>query len=464
MVIPILFGIALGEKAVMSLVYTMLLSVGCGAALFMPNYRTTEEVLRKEGYFIVTFAWAGAALLGGLPYIFSGALSHPVDAYFEAISGFTTTGSTVIADLYQVPKCILMWRSETQWLGGMGIIVLLVALFSFFGVGGGGKSIFHSEAPGVYRTGIRPKIQDTAQKLWIIYVVITAIEVVLLIAGGMTFYEALLHSFSTMATGGFSSHNASVGYYESAYIEWVITIFMLLAGMNFGLYYGLLMTRKLKTFSRDYEWRVYMYSVAAAIAATAVFLVKDHYYGPLESIRHAAFQVVSMITTTGFCTRDFDQWPQFVRLLFIVIMFLGGCTGSTGGGIKVFRVAVVFKHISAELYRMIHPSAVLTVRAGNSRVEPEVVSQTMGFFGLAIMVFTALSLIVTCFGIDIVTSFSAVAATLWNIGPGLEKVGAIQNFAWMPPAVKVVLSFAMLAGRLELFTVFVLFSPKFWKS
>ncbi len=462
MLLPIGFGIVFKETAAYSLVAAMAVSITAGLALLIPFYKTTEEVFRKEGYFIVTFAWAGAALLGCLPFIFAGSLPNPVDAYFEAISGFTTTGSTVITDLTQIPRCILLWRSQAQWLGGMGIIVLVVALFSFFGTGG--KSMFHSEAPGVYRTGIRPRIQDTAQKLWLIYVAITIVETFLLMAGGLSFYEALLHSFSTMATGGFSSHNESIAFFNSAYVDWVIIVFMFLAGTNFGLYYYMLITRKVDIFAKDFEWKFYAAAmlICTALITVALYFVK--YYDSLETIRHAAFQVVSITTTTGFCTQDFDQWPQFVRLLLIVLMFAGGCTGSTGGGMKMFRVIVVYKYLSQQIYKMFHPTAILSLRVGDHTVEKGIRDQVLGFFGLAIMLFTGITLFVTCFGIDIETSFSATAATLWNIGPGLNRVGAVQNFAWLPVPVKVMLSFAMLAGRLELYTVLVLFSPRFWRT
>jgi len=463
MLLPIGFGLYYKETESWSLIISMVIAIVIGLSMAVPFYRVKEDVLRKEGFFIVTLAWVGAGVIGSMPFLISGSLGSPVDAFFEAISGFTTTGSTIIADLTPLSKCILLWRNQTQWLGGMGIIVLMVALFSFFGAGG--KSVFYSEAPGVYRTGITPRIQDSARKLWLIYVAISLAETIMLMFGGLSFYEALLHTFSTMATGGFSNHNESIAFYRSAYIDWTIIVFMALAGTNFGLYYVVLtMGGKLKTFIQDYEWKVYVGILLTSTILITIFLSFNNVYSFSEGLRHSAFQVVSMATTTGYCTQDFDRWPQFARLLLVVLMFVGGCTGSTGGGMKVFRVIVVIKHAFQEIFRMFHPSAISTLRVGRQVVINETKSNILGFFVLSMMLFAGFSLFVAAYDIDLITSTTSVAATLWNIGPGLSRVGAVQNFAWMPAGVKAGLSLAMIIGRLELFTVLVLFTPKFWKS
>jgi len=462
MALPVFFGLYFNEPEISALLISMGISFIAGLILLVPYFRVDEDILRKEGFFIVTLAWTGAGILGSLPFLISGAMASPVDALFESISGFTTTGSTVITDLTPLPKCILLWRNQTQWLGGMGIIVLVVALFSFFGTGG--KSMFHSEAPGVYRTGIRPRIQDSARKLWLIYLAISIMEVIMLMIGGVSFYEAVLHTFSTMATGGFSNHNESITFYDSAYIDWVIVFFMAAAGTNFGLYYMALTYKSgIREFLKDTEWKTYIGILVASTGIATFFLIAHGHYGPSEGLRHAAFQVVSMATTTGYCTQDFDRWPQAVRLLLVILMFVGASTGSTGGGIKVFRIFVVFRVVFQEIYRMFHPSAVLSLRVGRQVVTQDVKMNVMGFFALAIFLFTGLSLFVAAHEIDLVTSATSVAATLWNIGPGLAKVGAVQNYAWMPGSVKMVLAAAMIIGRLELFTVLVLFTPKFWR-
>lgn len=459
-----LFWAALYDST--STIYAFLASSGitaaCGGLLWWFGRRATGPIFRADAIFLVAVSWLLLGVFGGLPYMFDGAFTNPADAYFETISGFTTTGSTVMIEIAAHSRALHWWRTLTHWVGGMGIIVLFVAIFPQLGVGG--KFLFKSEVPGPITEGLKPKIKQTAAALWWIYVCFTIVEAIILWLLGMTVHEALTHAFATMATGGFSTRNGSVGEFDSAAIDLVISLFMVAAGVNFGLYFEMI-RGNWKRALQDRELHVYLAIVAIVTALiTWNILGMDQRHDTLfESFRYAFFQVSGVITTTGFGTDDFDIWPPFSKMLLLLLMCVGGMAGSTAGGIKVIRIIVVFKAIYAEIYKVFRPQSVLAIRIGSAVIPREVLSGIMGFFALSMVTFALASLYMAYIGLDIVSAVTSVAATLFNIGPGLGRVGPTQNFAFIPTSGKVVLSFCMILGRLEFMTILVLFLPDFWR-
>ncbi len=419
---------------------------------------TPKELNRKEGFLLVTSSWIVVSAFGSLPYIIIGHLSF-TDAFFETMSGFTTTGASILTNIEALPKSLLFWRSLTHWLGGMGIVVLTVAILPMLGVGG--MNLIKAEAPGPSVEKISPRITETAKYLWFTYILLSGIETVLLLFGGMNLFDALTHTFGTMATGGFSPKNSSVAFFHSAYIDWVITIFMFIAGANFAIHFKLL-TGKFNAF-KDEELKAYTLIILVAVFTVTIFnlpIYKDF----LNSLRYSAFQVVSIITTTGYATADYEKWKPAAQMILFLLMFIGGCAGSTGGSIKVVRIYTLAKQAINELKYNIHPKGVFTLRLNGQHIRKNMIYSTAGFFFLYMGTFITIALVVSFFGIDILTSLSVSAATLGNIGPGFGMVGPTDNYAWLPTTVKWILSFTMLAGRLEIYTVFVLFSPAFWKK
>ncbi|MBU0729746.1 MAG: TrkH family potassium uptake protein [Proteobacteria bacterium] len=434
------------------------LSGGVLVALFPPD----NDLGYRDGFAVVVFSWLGLALIGSLPFYFSGQMNSFVDCFFESMSGFTTTGSTILATVEVLPESVLFWRATTHWLGGMGIIVLSLAILPLLGVGG--MQLFQAEMPGPTKDRLAPRIQDTARILWSVYLLFTLVQILLLLFGGLTFFDAVCHAFATLATGGFSTHTTSIGYFQSTYIEGVIILFMCLAGINFSLHYQGLIKGKISAYWNNEEFRFYIgisiFAIIAIIIANLYYKVYDNFS---ETVRTSFFQVFSILTTTGFGTADFEQWPPFCKILLIALMFVGGCAGSTGGGIKVVRFLLFFKYAKLQLRNLVHPRAVGVIKIGKVKVPQEVMVSILGFFALYVAFFLMASLIVTALGVDIVTATTAVIATLNNIGPGLNLVGPTQNFGHLPAMAKIVLSFCMLAGRLELYTVAVLLSPAFWE-
>jgi len=409
----------------------------------------------------VTLAWVLASAFGGLPFLFAGVVPSFCDAFFETMSGFTTTGASVIPNLDGVPRGILFWRALTQWLGGMGIIILSIAILPILGVGG--MQLFKAEIPSPVKDKITPRIAETARNLWIVYIAISAVEAVLLALGGLSVFDAVCHTFATMATGGFGTYDASIAHFNSLYVEIVIIVFMFIAGVNFTLHYRLFRGDP-RPLLRDPEFRLYTSIVLVATALITLDLRLNVFAGLGESLRYAAFQVVSILTTTGFATANFDQWPAPSKLTLVLLMFVGGCAGSTGGAIKCLRFMIVVKQTFIELYRLIHPHAVLSVKIAKVAVPPEIVSSIRSFFFLYIALATAATLTLTILGVDMLTSVSGVAATIGNVGPGLGLVKASSTYAGLPQAAKWVLSLCMLLGRLEIYTVLVLLVPDFWKK
>jgi trk system potassium uptake protein TrkH len=445
--------------AASGLAVAMACGLGLGAALYLPFRNVRGEVHRREGFAIVTFAWVLAALVGAMPFALHG--MTPVDSLFESMSGLTTTGASVISNVEGLPRGLLFWRSFTHWLGGIGIIVLFIAAFPLLGVGG--RQLFRSEVPGIDKGGLTPRIQETAQRLSLIYIGMTAAEVTLLRLGGMSLFDSFCHTFGTVATGGFSTRNGSVGEFGNLYIEVVIIVFMVMAGCNFALYYRAL-KGKGRSVLLDRELQGYLAILAGAIVLLAWILIVQGGFAPGQAVRDSSFQVVALTTTTGYTTADFDQWPGAARLLAFVLMWIGGSAGSTGGGLKVIRVLLLAKVAYLAVYRTFRPQEVRALRLGKLVVSEEVQRGIVHLFVAAILVFLVAAMALACMGMDLVTAASAVAANLWNIGPGLGDVGASETYAEVPGAAKGVLILCMLMGRLELMTVLVLFVPDFWRK
>ena len=442
----------------------MALAGGAGLRLTVPPARTPRYISNRDVYLSVTLAWIVAALLGGVPFLIEGTFDSPLDSTFEAMSGFTTTGSTLLSDIEAESPSILFWRSMTQWLGGIGIVVLFVAVAPV--VGAGAARLLGAEVSGLTQTRLTPRIADTAKALLAIYLAISLAETLALLAAGMPPYDAVVHTFTTVATGGFSPKTASIGFYDSIAIEAVVVFFMVASGVSFSLYY-LLYTRRRLDVVLDRELVAYLAIILGAVLFVWGVLISEGVYAASSwerALREAAFTVVSVATTTGFVTADFDKWDTAAKLVLVLLMFVGGCAGSTAGGIKVIRIIVVFRTVLQEVFRMVHPRAVTPLVVGG-RVVPEGVRlAVLGLFAAWIAVFGAASLLVALQDeLTLTTSVTAVAATLNVIGPGLGQVGATESFEIVDPFGRVVLTACMLLGRLELFTALALLSPAFWK-
>lgn len=452
----------LHESAWSAIGLSILITMGTGILMYVFIPRTGERIslTHREGFVIVTLAWLLASAFGALPFLFSGVVPTYCDAFFETISGFTTTGASVMSNLDKTAKGILFWRSFTQWLGGMGIIILSIAILPLLGVGG--MQLFKAEIPSPVKDRLTPRIAETAKNLWLVYIAISAVEFVLLYLGGMSAFDAVCHTFATMATGGFGTYDASVTHFNSLFIEIVIIAFMFLAGTNFALHYRLFKGQA-GPFFRDPEFRFYVSVVVVATVLITVDL-RSHFSTLGDALRHASFQVVSILTTTGFITVNFDLWPIPSKVILLFLMFIGGCAGSTGGAIKCLRFLLVIKQTFIELYRLIHPHAVVSVKIAKAAVPPEIMSSIRSFFFLYIALAMMATLIVTFLGVDMLTAVSGVAATIGNVGPGMGVVNAHSNYADLPQAAKWVLSLCMLLGRLEIYTVLVLLVPDFWKK
>ncbi|MFO7765116.1 MAG: TrkH family potassium uptake protein [Pelovirga sp.] len=456
--LPLPFSYFYADGAWSAFVFSALVCGCVGAGLFF-SCRSSKEMSLREGFAIVTLGWTAFALFGALPYLFSGAINAPLDAVFETMSGFTTTGATILTDIEIVPESLLLWRALTQWLGGMGFIVLSLAILPLMGVGG--MQLFKAEMPGPTADRLKPRIQDTAKLLWGIYVLLTALLIVLLMFGGMNFFDSLCHAFTTLATGGFSPRNASIGAFNSAYIDWVVSLFMFLAAINFSLYY-LALRGRLRDFYRNEEVRIYLALVVGLILMVTWSNQGAVYTSIVDNLRYSVFQVTSIISTTGYGTADYGQWPAASQLLLFFAMVVGGCAGSTAGGIKIARLLLLFKHAQVQIYRLIHPRAVRLVKLGTKPVDRDVMHSILGFFAVWMGVFFIATLLMAAAGLDMVSAAGSVVATLGVVGPGFGSVGPVENYAHIIPFGKTVLILCMLLGRLELFTVLVLFVPSVW--
>ncbi len=437
---------------------TILLALAAAFGLIRMVRPRDRRIWPRDGFLVVGGTWVMVSLLGAIPYLAAGELG-PTDALFESVSGFTTTGSTVISNVELMPRGLLLWRAMTQWLGGMGIILFSIAILPLLGIGG--MQLFKAEVPGPVADKVQPRLAATARSLWGIYVGMTACEWIALRVAGMDTYDALCHSFTTLATGGFSTRNSSVGDYSSSAIEWIIICFMLMAGINFVLHFRVLAGRG-REVGRDSELRYFLLVVVSATAALAIAVFfSDPSWS--DALRTGAFQAVSVLTTTGYVTTDFELWPPLAQLILLMLMVLGGMSGSTGGGIKSLRALLALRALKATLHRLIHPHGVRPVKYGGEVVSEAVLSGVWAFL-LAYMLIAALAaVVVAAHGYDLMTAISSALTAIGNVGPGLGEVGAYDTFAHFPAVVKVVLAGCMLFGRLEIFTLLALITPEFWR-
>lgn len=458
-------GVALlyGDGDARGILLSATITATVGATLYKVT-RLREEITPREGFAIVSFAWAGSAFFGALPYLLTGTIESPVAAVFEAMSGLTTTGATVFSDIEALPHGILFWRSLTHWLGGMGIIVLVIAVLPYLGVGG--MQLFRAEVPGPTPERLQPRIAQTAKLLWLVYLGLTAAQVLLYLVGGMGVFDAVNHAFATLATGGFSTKNASLAAFDSRYIHYVTILFMYLAGVNFSLHFRAATGRF--AYPYDQEWRFFTYLlVAAGLALTLVNLQAGSYAltgaGVEAAFRDGLFQAVSITTTTGFVSADYELWVPGGQGILLALFFVGGMAGSTGGGIKAVRVLLLLKATANELRKHLHPKAVLLTRVGRKPVSEDVLANVVGFVMLYLLLCLAGAVVLTLTGIDLLTAVGASIATVGNVGPGFGLVGAVDNYGWMTSGQLSVLGFLMLVGRLEIYTVLILFHRETWK-
>lgn len=460
MLLCIPFSIYYGEDW-LTFVYSSGITLLVGISCWLVGQKEKNRELKKrDGYLVVTLGWLMMAFFGTLPYFFSGSIDFFTNAFFETMSGFTTTGASILNDIEAMPKGILFWRSLTQWIGGMGIIVLTVAILPILGIGG--IQLFVAEAPGIGPEKLKPRIKDTAKRLWLIYLGLTTLEMILLMFGGMSFFDAINHSLTTMATGGFSTKQDSIAFFNSAYIQYVIVFFMFAAGTNFTIiYFGI--KGKFKKLWQNEEFRVYLLITALLSICVGITIYLLGGISTEQAFRDALFQTVSIFTTTGYVASDYTQWMPFLTMLFFSLMFIGASSGSTAGGVKIVRHIILFKNSFLEMKRQLHPSAVIPVRLNHKAINRDTTFQVLAFMMIYFLIFAVGSIAIALTGVDVMTAIGASATSLGNIGPGLGLVGPVNNFAHMPDASKWILNILMLLGRLELFTVLMLFTPYFWK-
>lgn len=451
-----------------------LITLFVGTLLMFTTRGHSKEVKVREGYIIVTFGWIFMALSGALPYVISEAIPRFTNAFFETMSGYTTTGASILNDIEAIPKGILFWRSLTHWIGGMGIIVLAIAILPLLGIGG--MQLFSAESPGPSADKLKPRITDTAKRLWLIYVSYTLAETVLLWTAGMSFFDAINHAFSTLSTGGFSTKNASIAYWnDNPAIQYIIIVFMLLAGSNFVLSY-FAFKGKISKVLHDDEFKWYFWFIAGftLISSLVVYFQADVSISSIDhpmvlgagesAFRHSLFQVLTVITTTGFVSADFTMWTPFLTILYFGLFFLGGSAGSTAGGVKVMRHLIMIKNGLIEFRRTLHPNAILPVRFNGKSISKEIVFNILGFFILYMLAFIIGAVVLAALGLDFETAIGGAASSLGNIGPAFGALSPVNNFDMLPDFGKWWCSFLMLIGRLELFTVLIIMTPFFWRN
>jgi len=440
-------------------------AVGISIAFFTRKF--SKDFGKREGYIIVSLAWVVFSLFGTLPFLLSGAIPSFTDAFFETMSGFTTTGASILNNIEELPHGILFWRSVSQWIGGMGMIVMSLAILPMLGIGG--MQLYAAEVPGPTPDKLHPRVRETAKRLWGIYILLTAVEVILLWIGEMNLFDAVCHSFTSMATGGYSTKQASIMFFQSPYTQYVITFFMFLAGVNFTLHYYVLKGRPISVWKNE-EFRYYLGLVLTftLLISTALAFQQDIWGGGFQKLeqafRDSLFQVVSIVTTTGYVSADYLLWSPIALVLIFSLMFVGGSAGSTGGGMKVVRILLLFKNGALEFKRLMHPNAIIPVRLNHRAISPAIITNVLAFIVFYILIFVLGTIVMALLGFDLDSAMGSVIATLGNIGPGIGSVGPVENFANVPAFGKWFLSFLMLIGRLELFTVLILFSSAFWKK
>ncbi len=461
MIAPLLVSLLYSEGDTKAFLLSFIITAVTGVILYLVFRTSGLEVGHREGFVIVAAAWLSTSFFSSLPYIFSGTFPTFVDAIFEATSGITTTGASVLTEIEELPHGILFWRSMTHWLGGIGIVLFGVAILPLLGIGG--MQLYKAEASGIAGDKFVPRIKDMAKILVKVYLFLSFVMMVLLIISGMGIFEAFIHAVGSISTGGFSNRNLSIAGYNSVLIEWLIIIFMTVGATSFALHYDFY-RKGFRAYRENEEFRFYILVLVAATLLVAINLRIFHYSGIGESLRHSAFQVVSITTTTGYSSADFAKWPAFSQLVLMTLMFVGGSAGSTTGAIKCVRVLVLLKFIYKEMYRLIHPHAVTPVKLNGKVLSPEVLKGVVGFTLLFLFVFVISSFLLAATGLDPVTSISSTAASLGNIGPALGTTGPMSNFAAIPSFAKWVLILDMILGRLEIYTLLILFVPAFWKG
>lgn len=460
---PILISLWYEDGAIVGFTDGFILTLGLGVAIWAPVRNRRQELRVRDGFLVVVMFWTVLGLTGALPFLFAQGIDMSItDAVFESISGLTTTGATVIIGIDELPHSLLYYRQQLQWLGGMGIIVLAVAVLPMLGIGG--MQLYRAETPGPMKDNkLTPRITETAKALWFIYLTLTLACGLAYWAAGMKPFDALGHAFSTIAIGGFSTHDASMGYYNSTLIEMVAVVFMLLSGVNFALHFMVVRRKTVRVYFRDSEFKGYITILGLVFLVVSLSLYGMGVYSSWsESFTRGLFQAVSIGTTTGFTTADYSLWPGFISIILLFTSFVGGCAGSTGGGIKVIRFLLLIKQGLREINRLIHPNAEIPILIGHKNIPRRVVEAVWGFFALYVASFSAMYLLLASTGLDLMTAFSAVAASINNLGPGLADVGA--NYAGLGDTAKWILCFGMLLGRLEIFTLLVLLTPAFWRK
>lgn len=459
----LLIAVIYGEGDIVKSFVLIILLVGI-TGMFMA--KMTKKRLRnlkvRDGFFIVTVSWFVATIIGSLPFYCSGSIPSIADAFFESCSGFSTTGSSILTDVEVLPKGILFWRSFTHWIGGIGILLVAIAAMPSLGISG--QNIVVSETPGPMLDKVSPKMTDTAKTLLVVYTIMTVLETILLCAGGMSLYDSLIQTFGTVGTGGFSNYNTSVGYFDSAYISIVITIFMMLCGMNFNLFF--LSTKKgLGIFTRDSELKNYLAIFAfSSLFIFAVLVITNESKSAGNAIVDSTFQTASILTTTGFATYDYETWPQVCQTMLLLLMFVGGCSSSTGGGLKVIRIVILMRLIKRGISTRLHPHVIKNPQINGKTLPSDMVSAVVSHVFLYVVLVFLGTFLISFENADMTTCFTSVITCLGNIGPGFGAVGPTENFAFMTDFSKFVLSISMIAGRLELYTLFIFFTPQFWSS
>lgn len=462
MMLGISFSIYYGDDDIPALLLSGVGTSLIGALIWFITRKTDRLKLgKREGYLIVTLGWVIMSLFGALPFVVHGSIPSYTDAFFETMSGFTTTGASILTNIEALPHGLLFWRSFTHWIGGMGIIVLSIAILPFLGIGG--MQLYQAEVAGPSKDKLHPRVRETAKRLWAIYFLLTSAEVVLLLFGGMNLFDSLCHSFGTLATGGFSTRTQSIAYYNSAFIEYVILFFMFLGGTNFTLHYFAL-HGKINSYFKDDEFKFYLSLIAITVISLTSYLVIANGTPIEKTFRNVAFSILSILTSTGFATADYELWAPFASTFFLILLLLGACAGSTSGGVKMVRYQLLLKNSLVEVKRLLHPNAIVPVRYNGKAVQSEIIAKVSAFVLTYLAIFALGSLLLAMTGLDLKSSMGSVAACMANIGPGLGQTGPAGNYSEITVFGKWLLSALMLLGRLELFTVLIIFTPYFWKK
>lgn len=462
MLFPVAWSLLSGAGGVSPVAWAALATAACGGILRFALPRPEKELGQREALLLVVLAWFAISGFGGLPFLWSGAFASTTDAFFESASGFTTTGATVLARVEALAEPVQLWRHLTHWIGGMGIVLLGLAVLPV--VGHGGMALYRAEFSGAKSEKLKPRIAETALALWRLYLAFTVVQALALRAAGMSWLDALCHTFSTLGTGGFSTRTASVGGFASPAVEWIVVVFMLLAGMSFVQHHRLFVERRARGFLADFEVRAYLLVFLSAAALVALTLVLHDGLSPSRAVRAAAFQVASIQTTTGFVTEDFERWFPLAQAILLGLMFVGGCTGSTAGGVKIARVVLLARVVGREFKRMVERHGVFAIRLGGRVTPEETIQSLLSLIYLSLLVLAVSGLLLAAMGLDLLTAFSAVVACMFNIGPGLGAVGPADNYGQLPALAKWILSVCMIAGRLEFYTLVVLLTPGFWRK